>query len=103
MNGAKKHIVDSTQQIFDLYCDHVDVKEAVELMRDQGVSSRLVKYFYYKLSRDAEKLTMEIFHYYTTEVNNARCWTSRYLFACNSKSAKLYDIQIIDVFNDKSM
>jgi hypothetical protein len=99
------------EQISHLYRSNVHVEEAIESMRDQSISSRSVKSFYNHFSRNAEKLTTERFHYYTTGVNKdlyeytVICWTSRYLLAyCkNSPDSDYYEIQIIDVFNDKSM
>jgi hypothetical protein len=109
MNAADKPILESTQQICYLYHNHVDVKEAVELMQSQGISANMANAIYDQLSLNAEKLMKDRFHNYTIEFDicfdNVAYWTSRYLFAYGFESTDpaLHEIIIVDSFNDKSM
>jgi hypothetical protein len=99
-----------TQLISRFYHNHVNIHDAVELMRDQNVSYELVQTIYDQLSEDAEKLTAERFHYYTHEsekdlkFHRVICWTSRYLIVYDAKlrDSAFHEITIIHSFNDKS-
>jgi hypothetical protein len=110
MEDDKQNIVYITQQIFRLYHDGVMIDKAVELMRDQNVSSELAKSIYDKVSKYAnEKIMTDRFHYYTIEKLGFYCyiyyWTSRYLLVYRpiSTDPAFHDINIIDSFNDQSM
>jgi nitric oxide synthase oxygenase domain/subunit len=103
-------IDESTRQISRLYYDGVNVKQAVKLMRDQGIIANLVKAIYDQLSLNDEKLKISRFHYYNVVIHNsllysgANCWTSRYLITYRSTSGSAFHkIEIIDLFNDKSV
>jgi hypothetical protein len=107
MEAAEASILESTKQISRLYHDHIDVKKAVKLMRDQNISAEFVKSTYNQLSWNAEKSTMDRFRYYTVlrDKNSYEYtvdyWTSRYLFAY--RNSDFHKIKVIDVFNNKSM
>jgi uncharacterized protein with von Willebrand factor type A (vWA) domain len=109
MKSVEKPIDESTRQISRLYYDGVNVKQAVKLMRGQGIIADLVKAIYDQLSWRDEKLKMERFYYYNVVFNNessyreVNCWTSRYLLTHRYKSPNSNEIKIIDIFNDKSM
>jgi hypothetical protein len=111
MNAAKERLVKSTQQIFDLYHDCVNVKEVIELMQDQDICSDLVRDIYNQLSTDAEKSTKKRYHYYNSKLSNYSAyskvdyWTSRYLLIYKAESANsdYHEIAILDLFNDKSL
>jgi hypothetical protein len=107
MEGAKKHILESTQQIVDLYCNNVYRHGAIRLMKDRNTSSKLVNAIYDQLTMKYPNLTMGRFHYYAIPSKNRSHkivgkWTSRYMLASNTKPA-FHEIQIIDLFHDKSM
>jgi hypothetical protein len=110
MQAAKNYILDSTQQICDLYRNNVNIDEAVELMRRQNISAELVKSVYIQLSKEVSKLMTERFHYYTIKRKqflpryNIYYWTSRYLLTYCEKSTNptLHEIKIDDLFHNKS-
>jgi hypothetical protein len=107
MDAVKKHISESMHQIVDLYCDHVNVNEAVKSMRHRNTSAKVVRAIYDQLSAKYPNLTMGRFHYYYTHRKNRlsstfKKWTSRYLLASKGGTA-FHKIQITDLFNDKSM
>jgi hypothetical protein len=111
METIDKRIVESTKQICRLYHNRVNIKEAVKLMRGQNISAELVKRIYNQLSADVENLMEERFHYYTVESEQYSpfyeidYWTSRYLliYADHANQSGLYEITILDLFNDASM
>jgi hypothetical protein len=109
MANVEQRIFESTRQISRLYHDRVSVNETVKLMRDRNISADLVKAIYNEFSTDAEKTIADRFDYYTIRSEkklyyyNINYWTSRYLLIRGFKSADSHEIQIIDVFNDKSM
>jgi hypothetical protein len=101
---------ESTKQISHLYHDNIDVDKAIELMRDQNVSSEVVKSIYNQLSAKIEKLMADRFHYYNVEVGinddfDIYVWTSRYLLVYYNDLlySAFHKIKIIDLFNDRSM
>jgi hypothetical protein len=102
---------ESIRLISDLYHDRIEVNKAIELMIDRDISAELVKSIYNQLSKEAEKLTIERFHYYTIEIErgffyrNVKYWTSRYLIAYDAISVDrgFHEIMIFDLFNDKLM
>jgi hypothetical protein len=101
-------IVESTQRICDLYYDNVRLREVVDLMKCQSINDGLVECIYHQLSTNAYNITKKRFDHYEVDFKtfdnyNVDYWTSRYLFAHGFKSADSHEIQIIDVFNDKSM
>jgi hypothetical protein len=110
METAKQRLVESTQRICDLYHDHVNVKKAIKLMRDRNVSAALVKTIYAQLSAKSWNLMKKRFYYYTIESETIITdykldyWTSRYLLDYNRKAdPAFHEIEIFDLFNDKSM
>jgi hypothetical protein len=112
MESEKQAIDESTKRISRLYYDNIDVDEAIELMRDCDISAELVESVYSELSAKVEKLMTDRFHYHTIECeenfipcDNIYYWTSRYLLACCNRLSKsaLHEIEIFDLFNDKSM
>jgi hypothetical protein len=109
MQATQERILESIQQICDLYHNNIDVDKAAKLMRSQDISAELVKAIYDQLSTKDEKLMMDRFYYYTIEPdfddNFKNCWTSRYLITGYSKSLDpdFHDITVFDAFNDKSM
>jgi hypothetical protein len=104
INGVK-------QQICRLFYDNISVKEAIKLMRGQNVSLKMIISIYGQLFENANSFMMERFHYYTIEddINNnfdgVNCWTSRYLLARRNRlsDSAFHEIQMIDLFNDRSM
>jgi hypothetical protein len=111
MEAANESIVEVTQRICDLYHDGIDVGKAVELLKDQEISSKLVRDIYHQLSTNAKKLMRNRLHYYTIGAENylnhsdVGCWTSRYLIIYSKWScdSAFHKIKIIDSFNNKSM
>jgi hypothetical protein len=111
MEADEERIDQAYQEISYLYHYDHNVERAIELMRDQNVSSDLVKSIYNELSRKAEKSRTERFHYYTYKndmneyFNVVDCWTSRYLLGYRKYilNPAFHEIKIIDIFNNKSM
>jgi hypothetical protein len=110
MEGVKARILESIQQIFNLYETDVNVDETIKLMRDRNISANVVKGIYDQLSEDAKRLMTERFYYYTLEedldkdLKRIRWWTSRYLLGYSkSRDSAFHDITVFDVFNNKSM
>jgi hypothetical protein len=98
------------QQISRLYYDGVNIDEAVKSLRSQNISAEVVKSIYDQLSENVEKLTTDRFHYYTIKdgikvFTIIDCWTSRYLLNHHyeSSNSAFHNIEILDLFNDKSM
>jgi hypothetical protein len=112
MESDGERILESIQQICDLYHNDVSIYEAIELMRDKDVSSELVKSIYDQLSKEDDKLMKgRFYYYYTSKADkywlNQRVgyWTSRYLVTAQYKcdESAFHEIEIIDFFSDKSM
>jgi hypothetical protein len=112
METTKQRFVESTQRIFELYHDDINVKEAIKLMRDLNITAEVVESIYAQLSAKSWNLMKKRFHYYTIEGeenfipgDSIYYWTSRYLLAYNKTSpdSAFHEIKIIDLFNDKSM
>jgi hypothetical protein len=110
MQAAKNYILDSTQQICDLYRDNVNIDEAVESMQGRNISAEFITSIYTQLSNEVDKFATKRFHYYdydndTNAYNRVSCWTSRYLLVYNTELSEstFHEIKIIDLFNDKSV
>jgi hypothetical protein len=111
METAKEIIVKFTQRICDLYHEGIGVRKAVELLGDHEISSKFVRGIYHQLSANAKKSMRNRVQYYTigaenySEYSEVDCWTSRYLLVYNKTSSDpaFHKIEIIDLFNDKSM
>jgi hypothetical protein len=103
-------INDVEREISRLYNDNVNVDEVLEVMRDQNVRSELVKSIYDQLSKEDDKLMKNKFHYYTIELDpdsdyyGVSWWTIRYLIDYRlPPDPAFHKIEIIDLFNNKSM
>jgi hypothetical protein len=91
----------NTRLISGLYSNYVNVEQDVELMQDQNIHD--------EQSTEVEN-SMERFHYYNFELNQNfsdyvfSYWTSRYLLTCRNYSPNpaFHEIEIFDLFNDKS-
>jgi hypothetical protein len=111
MQATQERVVKFTRLISRLFYDNIDVEEAVESMRSQNVSSELIKSIYTQLSNEVDELRERFFYYYTSKVDKPRLkyrvgyWTSRYLITSyyESSDSAFHEIEIIDLFNDKSM
>jgi hypothetical protein len=111
MQAAQKHMDELTRQIYRLYHSNVNINKAIKRLRRQNISADLVKSIYDRVSKDAENLMTDRFHYYTMRDGISDyfrvlgCWTNRYLIGYDIESgdSNSREIQIIDLFNDKSM
>jgi hypothetical protein len=117
MDELKTSILNLTRVICRLHRRRVRINDAIETLRNEGfetVLPSIVKAIYDRLSIEAEKFKKRCrdkadkSFFYSAEIKideDVDEWSERYLISYESilSDSTLHQIEVLDMFNDKSM